>query len=81
VDPHGHARLPKGLSDHVTDLDDRKMVAAVLAAAASGDDSRLVNACDTDWFDCEDALKAHGVLVEQLLDTWLRERWRTKRSK
>jgi len=81
VDQHGHARLPKGLSDHVTDLDDRKMVAAVLAAAASGDDSRLVNACDTDWFDCEDALKAHGVLVEQLLDTWLRKKWRTKQSK
>jgi len=41
----------------------------------------LVNACDTDWFDCEDALKAHGVLVEQLLDTWLRKKWRTKQSK
>jgi len=81
VDQHGDARLPKSLSSSVKDAADRKMVAAVLAAAASGDDSRLVNACDTDWFDCEDALKAHGVPVEQLLDTWLRKKWRAKRSK
>jgi len=81
LDQHGHAKLPDALSGHVTDLSDRKMVAAVLAAAAIGDDTRLVNACDTDWFDCEDALKAHGVLVEQLLDAWLRQKWCAKRSK
>jgi len=59
----------------VTDLADRKMVDAVLAATELGDSSRLVNACETDWFDCEDALEAHGVRVEQLLDAWLRKKW------
>lgn len=81
VDEHDLAQLPHGLSVRVTDTDDRKMVAAVLAATQLGDDARLVNACDTDWYDCEAALLQHKINVEQLLDAWLRKFWREKKKK
>ncbi len=81
LDEHDLALLPPGLSLCVTDTDDRKMVAAVLAATQLGDDARLVNAGDTDWYDCEEALLKHGVKVQQLLDDWLRKIWRDKKKK
>lgn len=81
LDEHDNARIPSTLDKVVTDLSDRKMVAAVLAAINLGDDARLVNACDTDWYDCEGALAAHGLVVQQLLDNWLRKIWRAKKKK
>jgi hypothetical protein len=81
LDEHDNARIPSTLDKMVTDLSDRKMVAGVLAAINLGDDARLVNACDTDWYDCEEALLKHGVKVQQLLDAWLRNKWRDKKKK
>lgn len=48
------------------------IVAAVLAAAQEGHRSKLVNACDTDWLDCERALIEAGIEVHHLLEKWLR---------
>ncbi|AUT67026.1 hypothetical protein [Paraburkholderia hospita] len=81
VDEHGHAMLPPDLAAKVTDLEDRKMVASVIAV---GDDVRpckLTNACDTDWLDCADALTAAGVETEHLLEDWLYEKWNEKKAK
>lgn len=76
LDNDGHALLPEALSSSVTDLADRKMIAAILAAQVEGHACRLVNACDTDWLDCENALIAHGILTEHLLEhEWLRPKW------
>lgn len=81
VDANGHATLPAGLRHAVTDLEDRKMVAAVLAANADGHECRLVNACDTDWLDCKQALEDAGVQLHQLLDDWLRTRHQRKNQR
>jgi hypothetical protein len=81
VDADGIAALPPELSAAVTDLADRKMVAAVLAAEEAGHRCKLVNACDTDWLDCEAALIATHVATEHLLEhEWLRPKWRRMRS-
>jgi len=80
VDRDGHAVLPSELEEAVTDLADRKMVAAVLAANEEAPTCRLTNACDTDWLDCGDAIAAHGVSVEHLIEEWLRRKWREKRG-
>lgn len=80
VDANGHATLPAALCRAVTDLEDRKMVAAVLAAKADGHETRLVNACDTDWLDCSQALRDAGVHVHQLLDDWLKARHQRKQQ-
>ncbi|MFB4391365.1 MULTISPECIES: hypothetical protein [unclassified Pseudomonas] len=82
VDQNGHAKLSDALTKAVTDREDRKMVAAVLEAKVDGHTSKLVNACDTDWLDCEKALKSAGVEAEHLLEEqWLRPRWRAKKQK
>lgn len=78
VDAEGKATLPRALAGAVTDLDDRKMVAAVLAAQAARHSCRLVNACDTDWLDCGEALLDHGVVIEHLLLDWLCRKWEAK---
>ena len=79
VDENGHAALPSGLGEAVTDLEDRKMVAAVLAAKTEGHECRLVNAGDTDWLDCAPALREAGVDVQHLLDDWLQARHQRKK--
>lgn len=71
MDPNGHAVLHETLASAVTDLADRKMVAAVQAAIEMGEECRLTNACDTDWLDCEAVLQMAGVHVEHLLKDWL----------
>ncbi|QHJ00405.1 hypothetical protein GT347_21945 [Xylophilus rhododendri] len=81
MDSDGHAILPADLGSAVTDLADRKMVAAVLSAQSDGHDCRLVNACDTDWLDCEPALKNAGVHVHQLLGDWLKHKHSQKSKK
>lgn len=81
VDADGNAVLPENLVHAVTDLADRKMVAAVLAAQAAGHTCRLVNACDTDWLDCEAALTAAGIETEHLLEhEWLRPKWHSMKA-
>ncbi|MCY1294122.1 hypothetical protein D9M69_343030 [compost metagenome] len=81
VDEHGHAVLPPALAASVTDLADRKMVASALAVGDEIRPCKLTNACDTDWLDCADALKAANVETEHLLEGWLREKWNEKKAK
>lgn len=81
MDDDGHAVLPPSLSAAVTDLADRKMVAAALEAIKQDLPCKLTNASDTDWLDCQDALHTAGLDVENLLVTWLRAKWRTKHPK
>lgn len=81
VDEHDHAMLPPALAASVTDLDDRKMVAATIAVDDDARPCKLTNACDTDWLDCADALKAAGVETEHLLGDWLHDKWMEKKAK
>lgn len=70
-----YAVVPEGLA--AFDNSDKKLVAAHLAHEANGGACTIVNACDTDWHEHEEALTAHGVEVEQLLPEWCRrEYWR-----
>jgi hypothetical protein len=81
VDADGNALLPASLSSTVHDLADRKMVAAALAAKAAGHACKVVNACDTDWLDWEEALGAAHIETEHLLEQqWLRPKWRGMRQ-
>ena len=52
------------------DRSDRKFLAAALADEGR---STIVNAADTDWFAIEGECEAHGVVVEHLIEAWLRE--------
>jgi len=82
VDDNGHALLPDELSAAVSDLEDRKMVAAVLVAKADEHVCKLVNACDTDWLDCAAALDNAHVDTEHLIEhEWLRPRWASKKAR
>lgn len=81
MDADGNAVLPPTLACAVTDLADRKMVAAILAAKADGHICKLVNACDTDWLDCEEAMVAAGIETEHLLEhEWLRPKWQQMKT-
>ena len=80
-DVDGNAVLPPDLASAVTDLADRKMVAAALAALELGSACKLTNASDTDWLDCQKALRSVGLEVENLLNDWLVARWHTKHGK
>lgn len=81
LDANGHAKLPSALRKAVTDLEDRKMVSAVLSAKVDGNECKLVNACDTDWLDCKRALIAADVHVHQLLADWLEHKHKSKKKR
>lgn len=70
-----------GLDPTITDLADRKMVAAVLAGGCNAGGCNLVNACDTDWYDWQDAMEAADVYVEQLIQEWCHAKWLAKRAR
>ncbi|SEL03049.1 hypothetical protein SAMN05444354_103354 [Stigmatella aurantiaca] len=78
LDEEGAAQLPEPLRSEVKDRSDRKFVAVVLA---DGGQSSLVNACDTDWYDCENALKQAGIKVDQLISGWCRAKHAEKNAK
>ena len=78
LDKNDNAVLPPELAEAVTDLADRKMVAAALAALDAGHACQITNAADTDWIDCQQALHAVGLEMENLLPDWLQARWRQK---
>jgi hypothetical protein len=81
VDGNGHANLPEALAAKITDLADRKMVAATLAAQTDARVCKLTNACDTDWLDCAEALQQFGIETEHVIEPWLREKWQSKKNK
>lgn len=77
-DGNGNAVLPSELGRAVHDHSDRKFVALALEDKGQ---STVVNACDTDWYDWEETLRKHGVVVEQVIGVWCREEWTRKRRR
>ncbi|WOG27414.1 hypothetical protein [Endozoicomonas sp. 8E] len=75
------ARLEASLQPVIHDLADTKMVAACFNANKSGMPCNIVNACDTDWYDWQEALEAEGVIVEQIIEDWSREKWRAHHNR
>ena len=67
-DKNGYGCLPQELETVIHDLSDRKFVAAALSDLANGDQSKIVNAVDSDWCDWEAALVQAGIVVEHLID-------------
>ncbi len=78
MDANGHALLEPELAIAVTDREDRKMVAAALAAISAGHNCKLTVACDTDWLDCQASLQTAGLEVEHLLEDWLHAKRKAK---
>lgn len=70
-----------GLDPTITDLADRKMVAAVLAGGCNSGGCSLVNACDTDWYDWQDEMEAADMYVEQLIHDWCHAKWLAKQAR
>lgn len=70
------AKLDDPLQSVIHDLADTKMVAACLNAIKEDMPCTIVNACDTDWLDWQKSLEAEGVIVEQIIENWLRKKWR-----
>lgn len=82
LDVHGHAHIgDPALDPVITDLEDRKMVAAVLTAGGKAGGCNLVNSCDTDWYDWKEALDAAGVEVHQLIPEWCFPKWQAKQQR
>lgn len=76
-DHEGYAVVPEGLAK--LDKSDKKMAAAVLAYRNDdAGESTIVNACDSDWYEHQEALEAHGVIVEQIIPVWSREKYEDK---
>jgi len=78
VDVDGHGVVPDRVAPAITDLADRKMVTAVLAALGAGHTCKLTNACDTDWLDCANTLAELGIETEHIIEDWLRTKWNLK---
>ncbi len=75
LDADGHAVVPAGLQ--ACDPSDRKFLAAALTDAAG---ISIVNATDSDWIEIEDALRAAGVVVDHVIEAWLRT-WMARRAR
>ena len=78
LDEAQDARLPEPLQKHVKDRADRKFVAVALKDKGR---STIVNACDTDWYDCEEALLQEGIVLTQLIDSWCKAKHTEKSEK
>jgi hypothetical protein len=74
-DANDHAVVPADLQ--VCDPSDRKFLAAALTDT---DGISIVNATDSDWIEIEDALKAAGVVVDHVIEAWLRT-WMARRGR
>lgn len=78
----GRTRIAHAALDPaITDLADRKMVAAVLAGGCNAGGCNLVNACDTDWYDWQAAMEAADMYVEQLIHDWCHAKWHAKQAR
>jgi len=74
----GYGVLPVALVAVVHDIDDRKIVAAALAAMASHGECPIAFAGDTDWHGWEIALTAHGVRLTPIIEAWSRAKYAAK---
>lgn len=79
-DDQGHGVLPESLAGVIHDMADRKMVAAALATHTLHGEGCVAFAGDTDWHDWEEALHAHQVLLEPLIEAWSRRKHAEKQA-
>lgn len=79
-DANGHARLPETLAPTIHDREDRKMVAACLAALHAHGPCVIAFAGDSDWIGWEEALLQHGVVLEPIIEDWARRKYAEKQS-
>ncbi|UXI03591.1 hypothetical protein [Photobacterium sp. TY1-4] len=75
------AVLNEPLKTVVHDLADTKMVAACIKANEDDPECKIINACDTDWYDWETELVAANVHVHQIIDEWNKQNWEKKKAK
>lgn len=80
-DRDGHGVLPATLDTVIHDKDDKKMVAAALAAHVELGEGCVAFAGDTDWHDWEAALIAHHVLLEPIIEDWSRQKHMDKQCR
>ena len=80
-DSHGEGMLPAALAPAIHDGEDKKMVAAALASHAMFGEGCVAFAGDTDWHDWEDALVAHHVLLEPIIEDWSRAKHANKKRR
>lgn len=73
-DSLGHGVLTGPLSTVIHDNDDKKMVAAALAAHAEFGEGCVAFAGDTDWHDWEHALAGHQIELEPIIEAWSRHK-------
>jgi hypothetical protein len=80
-DHDGYAILEAGLMKIVADHSDRKMVGAAIEAKNTSSECAIANASDTDWYDWEEALRARGIEIEQIIPEWSRPKWEEKKKR
>lgn len=78
-DVDGHGELSDELTAVVHDRADRKMVAAAIGALESYGASCIAFAGDTDWHGWEEALRAAGLDLEPIIESWSRQRYEEKK--
>ena len=79
-DANGHGCLPDTLAPAIHDRDDRKMVAACLAALVTHGPCLIAFAGDSDWIGWEEALHQNGVELEPIIEDWARRKYAEKQG-
>ena len=80
-DANGHGCLPDALAPVIHDRDDRKMVAACLAALGTHGPCTIAFAGDSDWIGWETALRDHEVELKPIIEAWARRKHAEKQAK
>ena len=80
-DNNGHGCLPETLNPTIHDREDRKMVAACLAALQEHGSCLIAFAAETDWIGWETALQKHGVELEPIIEDWVRRKYAEKQAR
>lgn len=79
-DANGHGCLPDTLTPTIHDREDRKMVAACLAALHAYGACVIAFAGDSDWIGWEEALHDHEVELEPIIEEWARQKYAEKQG-
>ncbi|MYG63164.1 MAG: hypothetical protein F4158_00975 [Synechococcus sp. SB0675_bin_7] len=79
-DANGHGCLPDTLAPTIHDREDRKMVAACLAALVTHGVCVIAFAGDSDWIGWEEALHQNGVELDPIIEDWVRRKYDEKQK-
>ncbi|KKZ12288.1 MAG: hypothetical protein TE42_05045 [Candidatus Synechococcus spongiarum SP3] len=80
-DANGHGCLPGTLALTIHDREDRKMVAACLAALATHGPCVIAFAGDSDWIGWGRTLREHRVELEPVIEIWAHQKYGEKQKK